>query len=155
MNDHQSYLKVLEWDIKNISVETMADDNLDALLMVQVFQLATLVYLNGMSNNVTYHGPKTQEHIDNAFSIFSRMSLCPRQFPIFILGCEARRDDQRATVLDLMARTETSDSSRSFRHVRVLLQAVWAQDDLLRSGINYRDRLGNVISRCHNLPSLV
>lgn len=114
-----------------------------------------LVYLNGMSSNMLSQVNKTQQHVNRALSIVSRMSSCYRQFPIFVLGCEARRDDQQATVLDLMARTESSGSSRSFRHLRVLLQAVWAQDDLNEGGINYRDRLDNVISRCSNLLTLV
>ncbi|CZR65435.1 uncharacterized protein PAC_15335 [Phialocephala subalpina] len=155
MNDHKSYLKILDWKIRNIPMEAIMDNSMHALFTIEVFQLAMLVYLNGVSGNMLNQVNKTQQHIDKAFSIFSRMSSCYRQFPIFVLGCEARRDDQRATVLDLMARTESSSSSRSFRHVRVLLQAVWAQDDLIEGGINYRDRLDNVISRCGNLPTLV
>lgn len=155
MNDHKSYLKILDWKIRNIPMEAIMDNSMHALVTIEVFQLAMLVFLNGMAGNILNQVNKTQQHIDKAFSIFSRMSSCYRQFPIFVLGCEARRDDQRATVLDLMARTESSGSSRSFRHVRVLLQAVWAQDDLIEGGINYRDRLDNVISRCGNLPTLV
>ena len=155
MNDFKSYLKILDWQIRNIPVETIIDHNIETLFMIEVFQLAMLVYLNGIFADMLNQVTKMQQHIDKAFSIFSRMSSCHLQFPVFVLGCEARRDDQRATVLDLMAKTESSGSSRSFRQVRVLLQAVWAQDDLVEGGINYRDRLDNVISRCINLPTLV
>jgi hypothetical protein len=47
---------------------------------------------------------------------------------VSVLECQAQKDDQRATVLYLLARSETNDPCRSFGQVRVLLQVI------LRSG---------------------
>ncbi|GAB1319906.1 Fungal-specific transcription factor domain-containing protein [Madurella fahalii] len=93
--------------------------------------------------------------IDKAFGIFATLGSCERQFPVFILGCEARNDDQRAVVLDLISRTEKNISSRSFNLVRLLLQALWAQDDLADGNTNYWKRLSYVISCCRIMPTFV
>ena len=98
---------------------------------------------------------RTQQQIDRAFSIFSELSSCKRQFPLLILGCEARTDQQRAIVLDLIARTEKGTSSRPIIQVKILIHAMWAQDDLADQELNYWDKLSSIISACSIVPSLV
>lgn len=122
---------------------------------MELYRLAMLVYLNRASGNLLNQSHKTQQAIDKAFSIFSALDSCGRQFPIFILGCEARSDDQRAVVLDLMSRTERKVSSRSYNYARLLLQATWAQDDLGNGNTDYWDKLSYVISCCRIMPPFV
>ncbi|KAK9425538.1 putative Zn(2)-C6 fungal-type domain-containing protein [Seiridium unicorne] len=128
----------------------------EATLIVQLYQLALLVYLNRSSEGLMNQTVGIKEHIDRAFAIFSRLSSCKQQFPIHIIGCEARDDEQRAVVLDLIARTEKTNSSRSFHYCKKILQAVWAQDDLAYgNSIGYRDKLISIMSRCKVVPSFV
>jgi hypothetical protein len=96
-----------------------------------------------------------QEYLDKAFAMLSALSACERQFPIFILGSEARTDHERAIVLDLMARTESRKSSRSLVHANLLVQAVWAQDDLAHAKLEYWKKMTAIISCCSIVPSLV
>ncbi|KAF2489314.1 hypothetical protein BU16DRAFT_531638 [Lophium mytilinum] len=153
--DHKSYLKILDWRIRSNPVVVTVDDNADTPLMMELYQLAMLVYLNRASGNVLNQATRTQQQIDKAFTIFSQMGSCDRQFPVFVLGCEARRDDQRAVVLDLIARTENNVSSRSFNYVKILMQAIWAQDDLAERDVNYWDKMSYVISCCSIVPTFV
>lgn len=132
-----------------------AHTNPEAPLLIELYQLAMLVYLNRTSDKLLNQCLRTQKHIDRAFTILANLSACDRQFPVFVFGCEARCDEQRAVVLDLMARAEEAPSSRSFHYVRVILQALWAQDDLAGGGIGYWDKLSYVISCCRILPSFV
>ncbi|KAK6957465.1 hypothetical protein Daesc_000251 [Daldinia eschscholtzii] len=155
VNDYKSFLKILDWRIRSIPVKSMVDDNADASLITELYQLAMLVYLHRATENVLNQTSRTQQHIDRAFTIFSQLDSCVRQFPIFVLGCEARRDDQRAVVLELISRSEKLESSRSFNHVKILMQAIWAQDDLANGDINYWDKLSYIISRCSILPTFV
>ncbi|KAI0879962.1 fungal-specific transcription factor domain-containing protein [Annulohypoxylon maeteangense] len=155
IDDHKSFLKILDWRIRSIPLEAIVCDSTDASLMIELYQLAMLVYLNRASENLLSQTTKTQHQIDKAFSIFSQLDSCDRQFPIFILGCEARGDDQRAIILDLITKTEKKASSRSFNYVKILLQAIWAQDDLANGHINYCDKLNYVISCCAIVPSFV
>ncbi|KAI1771736.1 fungal-specific transcription factor domain-containing protein [Hypoxylon cercidicola] len=155
LDDYRGFLKILDWRIRNLPVAATADDGADTALTKEVYKLAMLVYLNRATNNVLNQAPRTQQQIDQAFTMLSQMGSCPRQFPAFIIGCEARTDMQRATVLDLMARTERTGASRSFNYVRVLMEAIWAQDDLANGDINYGDKISSVFKRCSNLPTFV
>ncbi|KAF2805521.1 uncharacterized protein BDZ99DRAFT_524490 [Mytilinidion resinicola] len=155
LNDYRSYLKILDWRIRSLPLAATVDNNADTPLIMELYQLAMLVYLNRASENSLKQATRTQQQIDKAFTIFSQLGSCDRQFPVFILGCEARRDDQRAVVLDLISRTEKNVSSRSFNYVKILMQAIWAQDDLADRDINYWDKLSYVISCCSIVPTFV
>ncbi|OTB01941.1 hypothetical protein M426DRAFT_13936 [Hypoxylon sp. CI-4A] len=152
---YKSFLRILDWRIRNIKVTTATNESVDTVQRRQAYKLAISIYLNRATGNILNHAPRTEQQIDEAFAIFSQLSSCPRQFPVFIIGCEARTDTRRAIVLDLMARTERTVASRSFKHNRILMEAIWAQDDLANGEINYQDKLSGVFQRCANLPTLV
>lgn len=158
---YTSFLRFLDWKIQSIQtshktgMSTVVEGDAKGVIMLELYQLAMLVYLNRVSGNMLNESKKTQKRIDKALGILSQLSSCERQFPIFILGCEARSDEQRAVVLSLMDRTDKMSLSRSFNHSRLLLQAVWAQDDLAEKEVNYWDKMTAVVSRCSILPSLV
>ncbi|KAK4151562.1 fungal-specific transcription factor domain-containing protein [Chaetomidium leptoderma] len=159
-DDYKSFLKILDWRIRSIELPATADGNADASLGMELYRLAMLVYLSRASDSTTnlrnQSTRRTQQHIDQAFAILARLGSCDRQFPVFILGCEARSDDQRAVVLDLISRTEKGHSSRSLNLVRLLLQAIWAQDELgIKGDMNYWDKLSYIISCCKILPAFV
>ena len=139
--DHQNHLKVLDWRLRKIPVATTVEE---------LYQLATLIYLDRTSNSLLDQPLKIQQHIDKAFAVFSQLDCCERQFPLFVLGCEARTDEQRAIILDLISRTEANAASRSLSYVNLMLQAIWAQDDLVDEprNLNYADKLGFTMSRC-------
>ena len=148
--DHREYLKILDWRIRNTP-------KADAI--GEAFELATLIYLNRTSRPLLDDQPlRTQQRIDKAFAVLSQLNSCERQFPVFVLGCEARTDNQRAIVLDLISRTEGNVASRSFNHVKLLLEALWAQDDLVdghHGDISYWNKLSSTMSRCVNPPCFV
>ncbi|KAI5854500.1 hypothetical protein GGS23DRAFT_590628 [Durotheca rogersii] len=154
LDDYRSFLKVLDWRIRCLPISTVAGDA-SAALLDELYQLAMLVYLNRATGDLLGQAAKTQQQIDRGFSIFTQLSSCERQFPVFILGCEARTDEQRAVVLDLIARTEKKVSSRSFNFVRLLIQAIWAQEDLSDGEINYWDKLSSIIGCCSIMPTFV
>lgn len=155
LDDYKNFLKILDWKIRSIPVPVKGSEISETATIVELYQTAILVYLNRVSGYLLDYSARTQQQIDRAFNLFSQLNSCERQFPVFILGCEARTDDQRATVLDLISRTEKSVSSRSLNHVKILIQAVWAQDDLADRELDYWDKLSTVIGSCTILPSLV
>ncbi|OIW26875.1 hypothetical protein CONLIGDRAFT_620932 [Coniochaeta ligniaria NRRL 30616] len=151
-DDHTNFLKILDWRIRTTTVLPTSGDSPDTPLILELYQLAMLVYIN-RANPKLNPASKTQKQIERGFEIFAQLRSCDRQFPIFILGCEARSDEQRAVVLDLISRTEKGVSSRSFNYGRVLVQSVWAQDDLASGEIDYLDKLSYVISCCKIVPT--
>lgn len=146
---------VLDWRIRTVQVLLKPDEGAEMMTTIELYRLAALVYIHRASKNLLGQESQTQKDIDQGFLLLSEMDACERQFPIFVLGCEARTDEQRGIIMDLISRTEKRVTSRSFNHVTVLLHAVWAQDDLAGLQINYWNKLTSVISRCAIVPSLV
>ncbi|RYP19018.1 hypothetical protein DL765_003601 [Monosporascus sp. GIB2] len=149
LDDHKSFLKVLDWRIRSVKVAHPVDE---------LYQLAMLVYLHRISGTLLNQHLRTQQRIDEAFAILSQLGSCERQFPVFIFGCEARTDHQRVIILELISRTERNNASRSFNYVKLLMQAIWAQDDLVDSqngDLDYWNKLSSTMSRCAIPPSFV
>ncbi|KAI3327604.1 hypothetical protein HD806DRAFT_483348 [Xylariaceae sp. AK1471] len=145
-SDYRTFLKVLDWRIQHITVECP---------MTELYRLSALIYLDRISGPLLNKFERTQLYIDRAFSILARLNSCERQFPVFVLGCEARTDGHRAIILDLISRTECSPASRSFIYVKLLLHALWSQDDLGEGELEYCSKLNCTISRCTSPPSFV
>lgn len=155
LEDYKSFLTVLDWRIRTVPVLLKPDEPVEMSTTVELYRLAIHVYVNRVSDNFLGQTVRTQQRIDEGFALLSHLPSCERQFPIFVLGCEAGTDDQRAIILDLISRTEKKITSRSFNHVTVLLHALWAQDDLADGGLDYLNKLNSLISRCTIVPSLV
>jgi hypothetical protein len=155
VHNYKSFLMMLDWRLRIIPVSATVIETSEMTMIMELYQLAALVYLNRVSEDLLDQSARTQQQIDRAFSIFSELRSCERQFPLFILGSEARTDDQRAIVLDLIARTEKGTSSRPIIQVKILIHAMWAQDDLADQELNYWDKLSSIISACSIMPSLV
>ncbi|KAJ0414191.1 hypothetical protein BJY00DRAFT_295510 [Aspergillus carlsbadensis] len=123
---------------------------------LELFRLSILIYLARMTNTALEPTNTTQSHIKRAFTILRTLKSSPRQLPLFILGCEARSDEERCTILELIARTENSASSRSTFIVRALTKAVWVQDDLAgERELDYRGKMDAIVSVCSLLPTFV
>lgn len=155
LSDHKGFLTVLDWRIRTVPVLLKPDEAAEMTTIVELYRLAALVYVNRVSEDLLDQAAQIQKYTEQGFLLLSKLAACERQFPIFVLGCEARTDEQRAIIMGLISRTEKRVTSRSFNHVTVLLHAVWAQDDLADVQINYWNKLTSVISRCVIVPSLV
>ncbi|KAJ5833245.1 hypothetical protein N7474_001556 [Penicillium riverlandense] len=152
----KSYLKILAWRIRSVVIsDNTIGGRSDMAALVELFQLATLVYLSRIFGNTFEPAFETQQRIERAFNIFSQLSSCDRQFPLLILGCEARTDAERCTVLDLISRTEERTSSRSLFLTKKLIQAIWVQDDLSQGHIVYTEKLSAILTCCTILPTFV
>ena len=159
VDNFKNYLEVLDWRIRSVPIGKGPDNkdhvSDDATLVMQLYQLAILLFLNRSFETLIDQPRRMQQHIDKAFTIFPRLSSCKQQFPILIIGCEARTDEQRAIVLDVISRTEMS-SSRPLNYCKIILEALWAQYNLADgTNISYRDNLTVVISHCLIVPSFM
>ncbi|KAF2682327.1 hypothetical protein K458DRAFT_370106 [Lentithecium fluviatile CBS 122367] len=155
LEDYKSFLRVLDWRCRSNAIDPHSKETPGMTTVEELYRLATLVYLHRASGDALGQPARTQQYIDKGLILFSQLAACERQFPVFILGSEARTDEERAIVLDLVSRTEKKSSSRSLNHVKMLLQAVWAQDDLADGELDYWDKMSTIISCCSIVPSLV
>lgn len=159
VDDYKGFLGVLNWRITSPPIPEITygiEHYDDATLSMKLYQLAMLLYLNRSSEGLIDQPLRTQRQIDQAFAIFPQLSSCKPQFPIYVIGGEARTDEQRAIVLDIISRTEKMSSSRSFTHCKSLLLAAWAQDDLATwDAIGYRGKLSTIMSRYGTVPIFI
>lgn len=128
----------------------------DVAQVLELFRLAGLVYLERASRNFSGQSTKLEQWTDEAFSIFTKLDACQYPFPLFIFGCEARTDDRRMAILDLIAKTEQDPHVRNVQEVRSLIQSVWIQGDLEVDGeVEYIRKLNLVLSSRDVVPSFV
>ncbi|KAF4453724.1 Arginine metabolism regulation II [Fusarium albosuccineum] len=160
--DYREYLKVLEWRLR--SIRTTEPDNQvmigttspDFSTVIELFQLAALVYLRRASAGIFPVNSFHDQWVDRAFRLIAELPTCQWPFPLFVLGCEAHTDEQRLTILDCIARTEGSLRFRNLEPVKRIIQAVWVQNDLFDKGLDYVHKLGVILSSTFKaVPALI
>jgi hypothetical protein len=121
---------------------------------IELYRLAALIYLERASNNFSGQSDKIDEWTKTALDFFEAKQALKHVFPLFIVGFEARTDEQRIIVLDAVDRTVQRTRSRSMELLHVILQTAWNQDDL-GGGMNldYVTRMDAVLSSCPKVPS--
>ena len=100
----------------------------------ELFVLATLLYFERKSKQLTGPSNKTDKWIDDAFLILSEIEYCNKPFPLFILGREAQTDHRRLLVLDIIDRTIKKNNAIGLVSLREMLPKLWIQDDLNAGG---------------------
>lgn len=161
-NDYQQYLKLLEWKLRRIDISSDENNTLaegsrsNSYRAVELYQLATLIYLKRASPDNPREKSRLPEWIERAFEILPLLEHCQWPFPLLILGCEARTDDQRTMILDLISNTERSIPFRKLDSIKMMIQRIWVQNDLVEEEFNYVQKLGVVLSSAHrSIPALI
>jgi hypothetical protein len=94
--------------------------------------------------------------IERAFAVPINAPSCGHFFPLFIIACEANTDEQRASILALINRTEKEAHVRSMKRFKSEIQSFWVQrdlgadDDIIR---NYLTIMSAVVSSNGVVPS--
>jgi hypothetical protein len=94
--------------------------------------------------------------IDALFNGPVKTCNCQHFFPLLILACEARKDEQRVAILNLIDRTQRDTRIRSIKGVTHAIQSIWVYQDLHADGdllVNYLDLLSIGISSGSTIPS--
>ena len=118
--------------------------------------MTTLLYLVRASESPLQRAANLKSLLARAFSIAENSSTCHHFFPLFILACEARTDEQRITILKVMDRNEGGIHIRSMRDLKSRILSMWVQQDLNADTdlvINYHSILDAVISSGYTFPS--
>ncbi|KAI0457982.1 fungal-specific transcription factor domain-containing protein [Xylaria acuta] len=158
--DYFKYLRILEFNIRQTLLSNAAHDvDTNTQLVTELFTLALLVYLGRATSDLLPElVDRTEQHIEKAFSIFPTLECCDRQFPLFVLGCEARSEEDRVVFLDLVSRTQGRSQAAPLVQVETLVNASWAQRDLAdHAGLkfDYIEKLNALISSCKVIPTFV
>ena len=123
---------------------------------MELFKLAALIYLKRASRN--FSGTSLQIHamVERAYILLDDLETFNPAFPLLIIGCEARTDEQRMRILEHIERAMKTSSLRSLYGLQNILQQIWVQDDLaVDYELDYLNRLDAVISSYRIMPSFV
>lgn len=157
--DYHNSLKILESRAQNVlSTPSLANSDADTLLGVQIWQLATRIYLARASQSQWESSINLESEIEEAFDGIVTVCLCKHAFPLLIMACEAYTDERRTAIIDLIDRTERDSFVRNFGKLRDMIQSIWVQQDLHADGdllANYLGIISTVISSNNTLPFFV
>ncbi|OIW26431.1 hypothetical protein CONLIGDRAFT_671996 [Coniochaeta ligniaria NRRL 30616] len=157
--DYHLRLRALETRIGGLVImPSSAGPKTGVELAVEIYQIATQIYLVRASQSSWESSTGLDALIDRAFAIPLVSCECSHFFPLFIVACEARTDEQRATILSLIGKAETSMRGRNMEWLRGVVQSVWVQQDLHADGdllVDYLGMISTVISSSNALPSFV
>lgn len=153
-----SSIALLEWKLRKYLVCTDIPTNFPSSiekkpLCQEFFLLALLVYIERASSKTTRQSNTIRSRLEAAFEILPQLDTVQRQFPLLIIGCEAKSDEHRIAVLDLITRTEEKDGLQNLGSLRAMIQSLWVQDDLAERELGYSEKIEAVLSSSPTLPS--
>ncbi|KAH8646015.1 fungal-specific transcription factor domain-containing protein [Tricladium varicosporioides] len=155
--DYDIRLRALEDKIGSLPIMPVsASSGVDDGVAVEVYQMAARIYFVRASKSSWKLSTKMKSLIDNVFAGPLPAHACGHFFPVFILACETRTDERRATVLNLIDRVERSTQIKSIRGLRYTVQSIWVQQDLHADSdllLNYLGIMSAVIDSSDSLPS--
>ncbi|TQN64474.1 hypothetical protein CSHISOI_10946 [Colletotrichum shisoi] len=141
---------------RDLEVPTPSDPRMQrAAAKAEVFRASALVYLSRATNSDLIRPSELHLLVDRSLFLMQHMGPCERPLPLLILGCEAGTDVERLRVLDLVSSTEHTPPDRELHYIRILLHALWTQDDLHAENNvepDYMEKLSVVFSASSLLP---
>jgi hypothetical protein len=98
--------------------------------VAELYRLAGLVYLHRGGRRSRVGFQPTESVLRNAFSIIKQLEYCESVWPLFIIGCEARSDEQRLLIHETFSKALKRRDTDNIRSIRKMIEASWIQDDL-------------------------
>jgi len=160
-NDYRAYVVSLQVKLLRIPVPDIPSKSIPIdfgtpladVADAELLRLATLIYLGRTASSCGRDDGA--QWIDKAFDILGQLDAYPRPFPLLILGLEARTDEQRMVLFELISKTEDGIPMRNMSFTRLMIQSIWVQDDLATRALGYVDRLNVILSSNETLPTFV
>lgn len=162
-DEYQSAMRCIENKITNIvPLASSGDSNTTSnsttawVATIELLKLAALIYLKRASQNFSGISPEIDAMVEKAHTLLGDLKTFNLAFPLLIIGCEARTDEQRMKILKHVGRAMRSSTLRSLHGLQYILQQMWVQDDLaVDYDLDYLEKLDAIISSYQTLPSFV
>ncbi|KAI1750036.1 fungal-specific transcription factor domain-containing protein [Xylaria castorea] len=159
--EYKDRLRALEWKVDNLPFATPTitdprDTGDDFEFTVELYQVATRIYLARASQNPLEPAANLEYLVNRQFAGPVMYCYCRHFFPLLIIACEARTDEQRIAILNLIDRTNKKGYGRSMETFRAQVQSFWIQQDLYADSdlnLNYLRLMKSIISSNRTLPS--
>lgn len=162
-DEYENFLRCLETTITNIALFAPEDilDNLRSvstawMAIIELFKLGALIYLKRASRNFSGTSPQIDAMVQRAYALLDDLEAFNLVFPLLIIGCEARTDEQRIKILEHVDSAMKTSSLMSLHGLQNILQQIWIQDDLaVDYEVDYLNKLDAVITSHQIMPSFV
>jgi len=159
--EYGNSLRCLESRINNIIpsarediADTMSDLNKTWVATLELYKLTALIYLKRASRNFSGISAQINIVVETAYIILGSLETFDLAFPLLIVGCEARADDRRMSILEHIERARKTSSLRSLHRLQSILQQIWVQDDLaVDHELDYLKKLEAVITSFRIIPT--
>lgn len=136
--------------------DTMSDLSTAWVATMDLLKLAALIYLKRASRNFSGTSPQIDAMVEKAHVLLDDLGTFNLAFPLLIIGCEARTDEQRMRILEHIERAMRTSTLRSLHGLQNILQQIWVQDDLaVDYELDYLKKLDAIISSYQIMPSYV
>jgi hypothetical protein len=136
--------------------DIMSDLSTAWVATMDLLKIAALIYLKRASRNFSGTSPQIDGMVEKAHLLLDDLRTFNLAFPLLIIGCEARTDEQRMRILEHIERTTKSSTLRSLHGLQNILQQIWVQDDLaVDYELDYLKRLDTIISSYQGMPIFV
>jgi hypothetical protein len=162
-DEYETSLRCLEGRITNIVPlapegisDTMSGLSTAWVATMELFKLAALIYFKRVSRNFSGASPQIAAMVERAHALLDDLDAFNPAFPLLIIGCESRTDEQRIRIIRHIERAMTTSSLRNLHELQNILRQIWVQNDLaVDYQLNYLNTLDAVISSYQIIPSFV
>jgi hypothetical protein len=148
-------LLTLNQDTKQLVAIHSASEAEHGIKISQLYQIAALIYFERVLKPYSNQSRLARWSAE-AFDIVRQLKICERSFPLFFVACEAKTDEERQTIISLVARTHRKSSQRNLHAIEQMIQSMWVQHDLASDTGegNYVNALNNAMSSSQMMPTL-
>lgn len=103
------------------------------ILTADFYHTATVLYLRSICPNVDATN-QTAAWLNRAFEILAGLEICTSPWPLFVVACESRTDEQRIVILQTLDQMDTDRKIGNVYVLRNLIENYWKQRDLQADG---------------------
>ncbi|ETS04882.1 hypothetical protein M419DRAFT_33640 [Trichoderma reesei RUT C-30] len=124
-------------------------------MMTSLYRYAALIYLNRSVANISISSFSHRRLVREGILLLQNLGFCESAWPLFVIACEAKEDEQRLQILATLAdtRRELGQRSSHIPLIQHMIEAVWNQNDLnIESDVSYCRTINAVVSTAPSLP---
>lgn len=109
----------------------------------EFYHVAALIYFRRQILRVSSLSRLIQALVESALRLIAAMEICTSPWPLFVVACEVRNDEQRLQILRTYKEMEVTRRIDNIGVTRTIVEALWKQQDLAldensRASIDWR-----------------
>ncbi|KAI1615281.1 fungal-specific transcription factor domain-containing protein [Exophiala viscosa] len=122
----------------------------------EFYHLAALIYFRRQIVQQPSQSRSVQRLVERALSLIAKMEVCTSPWPLFVVACEVRIDEQRLQILQTLKKMELHRRIGNIGVTRMIVEAFWKQQDLVvhdtaKTVMDWR----NIVDMAQMTPSFI